>query len=86
MLNQEWKAKREMMMEIETLETEQSHHHLDDPILLEGMLRMTFWASTDWKEVESIEHRNMDIIIRTGQLWIQHGTGSEVHNQWTDRV
>ena len=63
MLNQEWKAKREMMMEIETLETEQSHHHLDDPILLEGMLRMTIWASTDWKEVESIEHRNMDIIM-----------------------
>ena len=24
---------------------------------------MTIWASTDWKEVESIEHRNMDIIM-----------------------
>ena len=60
MLNQEWKARREMWMEIETLETEQSQHLLDDRILQEGMLRMTIWASTDWKEVESIEHRNTE--------------------------
>ena len=50
-------------MEIETTENEQGHQHLEDPTLLEGMLRMTIWTSTDWEEVESIEHRNLDIIM-----------------------
>ena len=57
MLNQEWKAMREMRMEIETPETEQGHQHLKDSTLLEGMIRKNIWTSTVWEEVESIEHR-----------------------------
>jgi hypothetical protein len=60
MLNQEWKIRREMMMDIDTLETEQGQQHLDDYNVLEGMKRITIWTSTDWTEVE---HRNMDIIM-----------------------
>ena len=49
MLQQEWAARRGMRMEIETSETGQSHQHLEDSTLLEGMRIMTIWTSTDWE-------------------------------------
>ena len=63
MLQQEWSARRGMMMEIDTSETGHSYQHQEDAIILEGMKMMTLWTSTDWEVVEGIEHRNMDIIM-----------------------
>ena len=60
MLNQEWKKRRGMMMDIDIPETTQGQQHLDDSTVLEGMRMMTIWNSTDWSE---LEHRNMDIIM-----------------------
>ena len=67
MLAMEWKTRRRMMMEIDpaemTLTLSQEHQHTGDIELIDGMKMMTIWTDIDWKSIESIEHRNMDIIM-----------------------
>ena len=65
MLTMEWKARREMMTEIDPAEMILSpgNQQCDDSALIVGMEMMTIWTSLNWSEMESIEHRNMDIIM-----------------------
>ena len=53
------------MMEIDPAEMILSpeNQQRDDSALIVGMEMMTIWTSLDWSEMESIEHRNMDIIM-----------------------
>ena len=68
MLAMEWKTRRKMMMEIDpaemTLTLSQEHQHEGDIELIDGMKMMTIWTDIDWERIESIEHRNMDIIMK----------------------
>ena len=65
MLTMEWKARKEMMMEIDSAEMTLSTEHQPggDIELIDGMKMMTIWTEVEWEGIESIEHRNMDIIM-----------------------
>ena len=75
MLTMEWKARREMMTEIDPAEMILSpgNQQCDDSALIVGMEMMTIWTGLDWNEMESIEPRNMDIIME--DLGVMHGGG-----------
>jgi hypothetical protein len=65
MLALEWKTRREMMMEIDPAEMTLSKEHQQggDMELIDGMKMMTIWTDIEWEGIESIEHRNVDIIM-----------------------
>ena len=49
------------------------------------MEMMTIWTSTDWVEIESIEHRNMDIIMEDlGVILSDNCMEVDVEEAWSE--
>ena len=68
MLAMEWKTRRMMMMEIDPAEmflAPSQDHSTGDIDIIDGMRMLTVWTDNEWNNsnLESIEHRNMDIIM-----------------------
>ena len=89
MLAMEWKTRRKMMMEIDpaemTLTLSQEHQHEGDIELINGMKMMTIWTDIDWERIESIEHRNMDIIMEDlGVTMIDNCMEVDVEMAWSE--
>ena len=74
-------------MEIDPAERtlSQRHQHDGGLALIDGMKMMTIWTNTDWEGVESIEHRNMDIIMEDlGVILMDNCMEVDVETAWSE--